>query len=41
MNGHKKKQLAKHIGNNITQQQFESDLQIVYNALQKCWELSF
>jgi predicted ATP-dependent endonuclease of OLD family len=41
MNGRKKKQLAKHIGNNITQQQFESELQTVYNALQKCWELSF
>jgi hypothetical protein len=41
MNGHKKKQLAKHIGENITQQQFETDLQIVFNALQKCWELAF
>jgi len=41
MDSRKKKQLAKHIGDNITQQQFESDLQVVYNALQKCWELSF
>jgi hypothetical protein len=41
MNGHKKKQLAKHIGENITQQQFESDLQNVFDALKKCWELSF
>lgn len=41
MNGHKKKQLAKHIGDNITQQQFETDLQIVYDALKKCWELAF
>jgi hypothetical protein len=41
MNGRKKKQLAKHIGENITQQQFEADLQIVFNALQKCWELAY
>ncbi|MDR0575309.1 MAG: hypothetical protein LBG96_15045 [Tannerella sp.] len=41
MNGHKKKQLAKYIGENITQQQFETDLLIVFNALQKCWKLAF
>lgn len=41
MSGHKKKQLAKHIGENITQQQFESDLQTVFDALKKCWELAF
>jgi predicted ATP-dependent endonuclease of OLD family len=41
MNGHKKKQLAKHIGENITQRQFETDLLIVFDALQKCWKLAF
>ncbi|MDR1492498.1 MAG: ATP-binding protein [Planctomycetaceae bacterium] len=41
MNGKKKKQLAKYIGENIIQQQFESDLKYCFNALQKCWELSF
>ena len=39
--GKKKKQLAKHIGEKITQQQFEADLQVCFNALQKCWELAF
>ena len=41
MNGKKKKQLAKYIGENITQQQFETDLKICFDALQKCWELAF
>jgi hypothetical protein len=41
MNSHKKKRLAKHIGENITQQQFENDLQTVFYALKKCWELAF
>lgn len=41
INGRKKKQLAKYVGNNITQQQFETDLQICFNALTKCWELSY
>ncbi len=38
--GKKKRQLAKHVGDNITQEQFETDLQICHNALQRCWELS-
>lgn len=38
--GKKKKQLAKYVGENITQQQFETDLQICFNALEKCWELA-
>lgn len=41
MNGHKKKQLAKHVGEKITKHQFESDLHPVFNALEKCWELAF
>ena len=40
MNGNKKKQLAKFVGDNITQQEFETDLDICYKALNKCWELS-
>lgn len=39
--GHKKKQLAKHVGANITQPQFETDLKICFEALSRCWELSF
>lgn len=39
--GKKKKQLAKHVGANISQQQFETDLQTCYQALIKCWELAF
>lgn len=38
--GKKKRQLAKHVGDNITQVQFETDLQICHSALEKCWELS-
>jgi len=41
MKGRQKKQLAKHVGDTITKEQFESDLVICLNALQKCWELSF
>jgi len=37
----KKKQLAKHVGSNITQQQFETDLQACHVALKKCWDLAF
>lgn len=40
MNGKKKKQLAKYIGDNISQQEFESDLNICFYALSKCWELA-
>lgn len=41
LTGKKKRQLAKHVGANIIQQQFESDLQICHHALQRCWELAF
>ena len=41
MKGRQKKQLAKHVGDNISKEQFESDLEVCFNALQKCWELSF
>lgn len=39
--GKKKRQLAKHVGDNITQAQFETDLQVCFNALERCWELAF
>jgi len=37
----KKTQLAKYVGDNITQDQFEEDLQVCLNALERCWELAF
>lgn len=40
MNGKKKKQLAKHVGDNITKEEFESYLQTCLEALNRCWELS-
>jgi len=39
--GKKKKQLAKHVGKQITQAQFETDLVICFNALTRCWDLAF
>lgn len=39
--GKKKKQLAKHVGDNITLEQFESDLKICHKALTRCWELAY
>lgn len=38
--GKKKKQLAKHVGENITQEQFETDLHLCHQALLRCWELA-
>lgn len=38
--GKKKKQLAKHVGENITQEQFETDLYLCHQALIRCWELA-
>jgi hypothetical protein len=39
--GKKKKQLAKQVGNNITQIQFETDMPVCFNSLGRCWELAF
>lgn len=39
--GHKKKQLAKFVGDNITQAQFEGDMAVTFSALQRCWGLAF
>ncbi|MBS1753074.1 MAG: AAA family ATPase [Bacteroidetes bacterium] len=41
ISGRKKKQLAKHVGKQITQAQFEADLVICFNALMRCWDLAF
>lgn len=41
MKGRQKKQLAKYVGDNISKEQFESDLKVCFDALQRCWELSF
>ena len=41
MNGKKKKQLAKRVGEQITKEQFETEMKTCYEALSKCWELSF
>jgi len=40
-NGKRKVQLAKHVGNNITQEQFEVDLICCFNALNSCWTKAF
>lgn len=40
MNGHKKKQLAKRVGKEIDQIQFETNLKIVFDALTECWAKS-
>jgi len=39
--GKRKRQLAKFVGDNITQNQFETDMPIVYEALRKAWELAY
>lgn len=41
MNGKKKKQLAKRVGDLITKEQFETEMKTCYEALSRCWELSF
>jgi len=41
MDSHQKVSLARRVGDQITQQQFEEDMPTVFNALQKCWELAF
>lgn len=41
MDGSKKAKLAKYVGDNITQEQFETDLKLCHNALERCWELAY
>lgn len=36
-----KKKLAKHVANNITQEQFENDMPIIFGALEKCWSKAY
>lgn len=37
----KKKKLAKHVGNTISKEQFETEMTICFAALQRCWDLAF
>lgn len=41
MVGTQKFKLAKHVGANITQLQFETNLKTCFEALKRCWELSY
>jgi putative ATP-dependent endonuclease of the OLD family len=41
MDGRKKRQLAKYVGQNITQEQFETEMQTCFKALTKAWDSSF
>ncbi|MDR1366107.1 MAG: hypothetical protein LBJ03_03420 [Holosporales bacterium] len=41
MSGGDKVKLAKNVGEKIAQWESETYLKIVFNALQKCWELAF
>ena len=41
LTGEKKKQLAKFVGNNITQAQFENDMQVCFNTLTRSWDFAF
>jgi putative ATP-dependent endonuclease of OLD family len=41
MSSKQKCQLAKYVGENITQEQFESSLVICFKALNRVWELAF
>jgi predicted ATP-dependent endonuclease of OLD family len=41
MDGRKKKQLAKRVGNEIQKETFETDMKIVYQSLVKAWEKAF
>lgn len=38
---HKKKQLAKYVSQHITQVQFETDMQVCFQALRRCWDKAF
>jgi AAA15 family ATPase/GTPase len=39
--GHRKKQLAKYVGENISQEQFENEMSIIFETLQRTWELAY
>lgn len=41
MSSHQKVSLAKQVGDQITQQQFERDMKIFFDALQRCWGLAY
>ncbi len=39
--GKRKKQLAKFVGENITQVQFENDMPVIFQTLERTWELAY
>ena len=39
--GRKKVPLARQVGKDVTQTQFEQDMAIIFSALSRCWELSY
>jgi putative ATP-dependent endonuclease of OLD family len=39
--GRRKRQLAKFVGENISQDQFENEMPIIYETLQRTWELAY
>ena len=41
MSGHAKVSLARKVGNGISQEQFEKEMKIVFDSLQKCWISSY
>jgi putative ATP-dependent endonuclease of OLD family len=41
MSGHKKTQLAKRVGGEVSQKQFEGEMKPLYDALVKTWQLAF
>jgi len=41
MSGHQKVQLAKHVGKNITQAQFETEMPECFRTLTECWARAF
>jgi hypothetical protein len=41
MNGKQKKQLAKRVGNEITKEQFENEMEIIFKILNQTWDKAF
>ena len=41
MSGSAKVSLARQVGGGITKQQFENDMKIIFNSLEKCWQSAY
>lgn len=39
--GRRKKQLAKYVGDNISKEQFENEMSVIYQSLIRAWDLAF